>query len=196
MAQHGLPLRLASIQFAVTTVCIAATPSIDDSSPELIPSKSDPKSTSPSSLSISVSHVATKKTVPSNTTTRRTRLDLLSALTTQKVQMRPYGVLGIIGRRLFIAQSMSTSTWHSVHALTRGFHGKFIRTGMRISSEVYCKSRIFRRHVNFVYFVRGGFRTKIKCMQKIQSKAETPQRSTTVRKFHAYERSESPGYEN
>ena len=59
----------------------------------------------------------------------------------------------------------------------------------------YCKSRIFRMHVIFVYFVRGGFRTKIKSMQKVQSKAENLQRSVTVRKFHLYERSESPGYQ-
>ena len=51
-------------------------------------------------------------------------------------------------------------------------------------------------HVIFVYFVHGGFRTKIKCMRKVQSRSENPQRSATVRKFHAYERSESPGYEN
>ena len=51
-------------------------------------------------------------------------------------------------------------------------------------------------HVIFVYFVRGGFRTKIKCMRKGQSKSENRQRSATVRKFHAYERSENPGYEN
>ena len=60
----------------------------------------------------------------------------------------------------------------------------------------YCKSRIFRMHVIFVYFVRGGFRTKIKGMQKVQSKTENLQWSATVRKFHAYERSESPEYEN
>ena len=35
----------------------------------------------------------------------------------------------------------------------------------------YCKSRIFRMHVIFVYFVRDGFRTKIKCMRKAQSKS-------------------------
>ena len=51
-------------------------------------------------------------------------------------------------------------------------------------------------HVIFVYFVRDSFRTKIKYMRKVQSKSENPQRSATVRKFHAYERSESPGYEN
>ena len=33
-------------------------------------------------------------------------------------------------------------------------------------------------------------------MRKVQSKSEPDQRSATVRKFHAYERSESPGYEN
>ena len=60
----------------------------------------------------------------------------------------------------------------------------------------YCKSRIFRMHVIFVYFVRGGFRTKIKCMRKLKSKSENLQRPATVRKFHAYERLESPGYEN
>ena len=62
--------------------------------------------------------------------------------------------------------------------------------------NMYCKSRIFRMHVIFVYFVHGGFRTKIKCMRKVRSKSENPQRSATVRKFHAYERPESPGYEN
>ena len=36
----------------------------------------------------------------------------------------------------------------------------------------YCKSRIFRTHFIFVYFVRGGFRTKIKCILKIQCKSE------------------------
>ena len=51
-------------------------------------------------------------------------------------------------------------------------------------------------HVIFVYFVRGTFYTKIKCMWKVKSKSENPQRSVTVRKFHAYERSESPGYKN
>ena len=60
----------------------------------------------------------------------------------------------------------------------------------------YCKSRIFHRHVIFVYFARGGFRTKVKCMRKVQNKSENLQQSATVRKFHAYERSESPGYEN
>ena len=66
---------------------------------------------------------------------------------------------------------------------------------LRITTN-YCKSRIFRMHVIFVHFVRGGFHTKIKCTCKVQSKSENPQRSATVRKFHAYERSESPGYEN
>ena len=58
---------------------------------------------------------------------------------------------------------------------------------------IYWKSRIFRMHVIFVYFVHGGFRTKIKCMRKVQSKSENPQRSATVQKSHAYERLESPG---
>ena len=62
--------------------------------------------------------------------------------------------------------------------------------------NTYCKSRIFRMHVIFVYFVRSGFCTKIKCMRKVQSKSENPQWSATVRKVHAYESSESPGYEN
>ena len=65
-----------------------------------------------------------------------------------------------------------------------------------VGKRWYCKSRIFRRHVIFVYFVRGGFRTKIKCTQKVQSKSENPQRSATVRKFHVYERLESPRHEN
>ena len=64
------------------------------------------------------------------------------------------------------------------------------------SSWAYCKSRLFRMYVIFVYFVRGGFCTKIKCMRKVQRKSENPQESATVWKFHAYERSESPGYEN
>ena len=56
----------------------------------------------------------------------------------------------------------------------------------------YCKSRIFRMHFIFIYFVRGGFHTKIKCMLNIPSKPENPQRSAAVRKFHAYERSGVP----
>ena len=52
----------------------------------------------------------------------------------------------------------------------------------------YCKSRIFRMHFIFVYFVRGSFRTKIKCIPKIQSESENPQRSAAVRNFHVYER--------
>ena len=60
----------------------------------------------------------------------------------------------------------------------------------------HCKSRIFRMHDIFVYFVHGGFRTKINCMRKVHSKSENPQRSVTVRNFHACEQSESPGYEN
>ena len=56
----------------------------------------------------------------------------------------------------------------------------------------YCKSRIFRMHFIFVYFVRSGFRTKIKCIPKIQSKSQNQQPSAAVRKFHAYERSGVP----
>ena len=59
-------------------------------------------------------------------------------------------------------------------------------------SATYCKSRMFRMHFIFVHFVRGGFRTKIKCILKIESKSENPQRSVVVRKFHAYERSGVP----
>ena len=92
----------------------------------------------------------------------------------------------------------------SVHHLSsnRMHHLLFYYPGQKncFSRDIYitryCKSRIFRMHVIFVYFVRGGFRTKIKCMRKVQSKSENPQRSATVRKFHAYERSKSPGYEN
>ena len=64
------------------------------------------------------------------------------------------------------------------------------------SPGAYCKSRIFRKHAIFVHFVRGGFRTKIKCMRKALSKSENPQRAATVRKFYAYEKSESQGHEN
>ena len=56
----------------------------------------------------------------------------------------------------------------------------------------YCKSRIFPMHCIFVFFVRGCFRTKIECMRKVQSKSKNLQRPATVRKFHAYERSEIP----
>ena len=56
----------------------------------------------------------------------------------------------------------------------------------------HCKSRIFRMHFIFLYFVRGGFHTKIKCILKIQSKSENPWRSAAVLKFHAYERSGVP----
>ena len=41
----------------------------------------------------------------------------------------------------------------------------------RHENRYYCKSRIFRMHFIFVYFVHGGFRTKIKCTLKIQSKS-------------------------
>ena len=58
-----------------------------------------------------------------------------------------------------------------------------------IVQSVFCKSKMFRMHFIFVHFVRGGLRTKIKCILKIQSKSENPQRSVAVRKFHAYERS-------
>ena len=51
-------------------------------------------------------------------------------------------------------------------------------------------------HVIFVYFVCGDFLTKIKGMRKVKSKSENPHQSATVRKFHAYERLEMPGYEN
>ena len=47
-------------------------------------------------------------------------------------------------------------------------------------------------HFIFVYFVRSGFRTKIKCILKIQSKSENSQPSAAVQKFHAYERSGVP----
>ena len=59
-------------------------------------------------------------------------------------------------------------------------------------TKLYCKSRIFRNHVIFVYFVRGGFRTKTKCILNIQSKSENPQQLVAVRKFHAYEMSRVP----
>ena len=47
----------------------------------------------------------------------------------------------------------------------------------------------FVRMFIFVYFVRGGFRTKIKCVRKLKSKSEHAgnlQSPATVRKFHAY----------
>ena len=71
-----------------------------------------------------------------------------------------------------------------------------VRDKVRDTDSDYCKSRIFRMHFIFVYFVRSGFRTKIKCILKIQSKSANPQRSAAVRKFHAYERRGSQGYEN
>ena len=54
----------------------------------------------------------------------------------------------------------------------------------------YCKSRIFHAHFIFVYFVHGGFRTKMKCVLILQNKAENLQRLAAVRKLHAFERSE------
>ena len=47
-------------------------------------------------------------------------------------------------------------------------------------------------HFIFVYIIRGGFRTKKKCILKFQSKSENLQRSGAVRKFHAFERSGVP----
>ena len=69
--------------------------------------------------------------------------------------------------------------------------------GLFLSSSLYSKVRIFCTHVIFKFFVCGGFRMKIKYMEKVQSKSGNKQRSATVRKFHACERtSESPGYKN
>ena len=48
-------------------------------------------------------------------------------------------------------------------------------------------------HFIFVYFVLRDFRMKIKCILKIQSKSENPQRSASVRKSHAHERPGIPG---
>ena len=59
-------------------------------------------------------------------------------------------------------------------------------------AQYYCKSRIFHMHFIFVYFVRGGFRPKTKCMLKVHSKSEYPHRSAAVQNFHAYQRSEVP----
>ena len=56
----------------------------------------------------------------------------------------------------------------------------------------YCKSRIFPMHCIFVYLICGCFRLKIKWMWKVQSKSKNLQRPATVRKCHAYERSEIP----
>ena len=88
------------------------------------------------------------------------------------------------------------SLWVCRHAYSPRFAQNRTWNANMCEPVVYCKSRIFRRHVIFVYFVRGGFGTKIKCIRKVQSKSGNPQRSATVRKFHASERSESPGYEN
>ena len=44
-------------------------------------------------------------------------------------------------------------------------------------------SRIFYMPFIFVYFVHSGFRTKIRCIRKVQSKSENPQRSVAVRKW-------------
>ena len=62
----------------------------------------------------------------------------------------------------------------------------------RQEKNMFCKSRTFCMLFIFIYFVRGGFRTKRKCIRKIQSKSENPQRSVAVRKFHAYKRSGVP----
>ena len=53
-------------------------------------------------------------------------------------------------------------------------------------------TRIVSMILIFVYFVRGVFRTKIICIEKVQSKSENPLPSVAVLKFHAYERSEIP----
>ena len=68
-----------------------------------------------------------------------------------------------------------------------------ILTGnLKLCSSAYCKSIIFRMHFIFLYFVRGGLRTKIKCALKGRSKSENLQRSVPVQKLHVYERSEVP----
>ena len=40
---------------------------------------------------------------------------------------------------------------------------------------VYCNSRICRIHFIFVYFVRSGFRTKVKCVLKVQIESAVEQ---------------------
>ena len=42
----------------------------------------------------------------------------------------------------------------------------------------------------FFFFVRGGFRLKIKCVLNLQSKVDNSRQLAAVRKFHVYERSE------
>ena len=59
-----------------------------------------------------------------------------------------------------------------------------------------CKFRVFHICIFFVCTVHGGFHLKIKCVLKVQSKSENPQRSAAVRKFHAYESSEVPHIRN
>ena len=78
--------------------------------------------------------------------------------------------------------------WPSTGVLT---HCEYSRS--LLQANQYCKSRIFRMYFIFavfifVYFVRGGFRPKIKCVLNLQSKAENPQRLAAVRKFYASEK--------
>ena len=118
-----------------------------------------------------------------------------------KVEQRRYAAFLTSFDQLFAHVSFQISTCDLRHSF---WFCRYIYNTHRLQKDSrrhgfvskYCKSRIFRMHVILVYFVRGGFHTKLKCMRKVQSKSENPQRSVTVRTFHAYERSESPGYKN
>ena len=100
--------------------------------PELIPSKWDPKQASSTSLSMLTFAPWPKLTKRRGRHRQEGRLDLLWQRITQKLQIQPYGVLGTIGRVFFIAQSMSMMSCQADHGARCCCHWKFIRTGMRI----------------------------------------------------------------
>ena len=61
---------------------------------------------------------------------------------------------------------------------------------------VYCKSRIFRMHFIFVYFVHGGFRTKIKCILKCKASQRIRTGQRLYENFMRAKGGNSPTYEN
>ena len=60
----------------------------------------------------------------------------------------------------------------------------------------YCESTIFRMYFIFAYFVRGGFRTKIKCILKFKARQKSRSGQRLYENFMRTKGQRSPAYEN
>ena len=70
--------------------------------------------------------------------------------------------LGVMEKLRFLPACYHTPATQVERSFKNRTHHRFTR-----NYYIYCKSRIFRMHVIFVYFVRGAFCTKIKCVRKV-----------------------------